>query len=408
MWPKIVAGKSGVRRLDDDSLSVPLGATPDYAAVRKFGEMDLCSGLALVAANEALRDAGLSREAIRSMDVIFGTSKGGIRTFEAANRLLLSRSRTSANPATSAVPLSRERAEYPQEAERRHDADAPLSFLGDFLTNSACDRIARHFHCRGAKLNFVSACATGTHSILMAARRVARGKAKAVIAGSSEASLTPLIVAAFDKMGVLSHRTDEPAAAVRPYDARRDGFAIGEGSGALVIESLESALSRGARIRAEITGWALSGEAYHIASMDPSGESVASTIRLALEKAGLSPKDLDYINSHGTATRQNDVAETRAFKLALGKHAYDIPISSTKPMTGHLLGATGSVEAIITILAIENGFVPPTINLTEPDPECDLNYTPQVGLRRQIEHALTLNYGFGGQIAALILSEFRP
>ncbi len=379
MWPKIAAGVSGVRRLDGDSLCVPLGASPDYNAIAKFDHMDPCSGLALLAAEEALRDSRLSEEAIRGMDVVFGTSKGGLRSFEMASQRFL---------------------------ERGADA-LPDSFLPNFTTNAACDRIRSHFGCGGVGLNFVSACATGTHSIIMAVRRVASGKSNIVLAGSSEASLTPLISAAFDRMGVLSHRTHAPSAAMRPYDAERDGFVIGEGSGALVLESLESARARGARVRAEITGWAFGCEAYHLASMDPSGESVASTIRRALETAQLTAGDLDYINSHGTATRQNDVVETRAFKLALGKSAYEIPISSTKPMTGHLLGATGSVEAVIAILAIENNFVPPTINLDEPDPECDLNYTPQVGLRREIERALTLNYGFGGQIAAIVFSKFR-
>jgi 3-oxoacyl-[acyl-carrier-protein] synthase II len=280
----------------------------------------------------------------------------------------------------------------------------PPSFLSDFLTSSACDCVADHFGCEGPRLNYVSACATGTYSIIMAARRIATGKSDIVLAGSSEASLTPLMMAAFDRMGVLSHGLDAPSAAMKPYNSRRDGFAMGEGAGALVVESLSSALKRGAAIRAEIAGWALGTESYHIASMEPSGESIASTIRHALEKAGLDPPDLDYINSHGTATKQNDVIETRALKLALGKSAYDIPMSSTKPMTGHLLGATGSVEAIITILAIQNGFVPPTINLTDPDPECDLDYTPRVGFCREIEHALTLNYGFGGQIGVIVLN----
>jgi len=378
MWPKIAAGESGVRYLGEDSLCVPLGARPDYEAVARFGEMDVCSGLALLAAEEAVRDAALSEQSIREMDVALGTSKGGVRSFEEASRRFCGRGQ----------------------------GELPQAFLNDFATNSACDRIAAHFGSKGLRLNFVSACATGTHSIIMAARRVAEGKSKVVLTGSSEASLTPLMMAAFDRMGVLSHRTDEPSAAMRPYDARRDGFVIGEGSGAMVIESLESALVRGTRILAEIKGWAFGSEAYHLSAMDPSGESIASTIRRALGMAGLSAGDLDYINSHGTATKQNDVVETRVLKLALAQSAYEIPISSTKPMTGHLLGATGSVEAIITILAIKNSFVPPTINLDEPDAECDLNYTPRVGIHRHIQNALTLNYGFGGQIGAIIFSGF--
>jgi len=379
MWPKLAAGTSGVRYLGGDSLCVPLGARPDYRAVAKFGEVDTCSALALLAAEEALEDSAVPQVDRREMDVVFGSSKGGVGSFEVANRRLL----------------------------ERGPAELPQTFLNDFLTNSACERIADYFRCGGVRLNFVSACATGVHSIIVAARRVAWGKSKMVLAGSTEASLTSLMTAAFDRMGVLSRRISEPKAAMRPYDARRDGFVIGDGSGALVLESLRSALARGARVRAEITGWALGCEAYHIASMDPSGEGIAFAIRGALERARLTPGDLGYINSHGTATRQNDVIETRALKLALGHAVRQIPISSTKPMTGHLLGAAGSVETVISILALQNSFVPPTINLEEPDTECDLNYTPQIGIDRDIQSALTLNYGFGGQIGALIFSRFR-
>jgi 3-oxoacyl-[acyl-carrier-protein] synthase II len=380
MWPKLAAGKSGVSPLDGDSLCVPLGAKPNHFQAEKFGYTEMCSALALLAAEEALEDAGLTEKELRFTDVIFGASKGGISSFEAANRRLL----------------------------ERGPAHLPQTFFNDFITNSPCDRIADYFSCGGVRLNFVSACATGIHSIVAAARRIAEGKSGTVLAGSSEASLTPLVTAAFDRMGVLSHRTEEPAAAMRPYDASRDGFVIGEGSGAFVLESLHSALARGAKVRAEVTGWAIGCEAYHITSMEPTGQTIASVVRSAIENAGLTPGDLGYINSHGTATRQNDVVETKALKLALGNCARAIPISSTKPMTGHLLGAAGSVEAVITILAIQNGFVPPTINLTDQDKECDLNYTPLVGVRRDIENALTLNYGFGGQIGALVLRRFRP
>jgi len=379
MWPKLASGQSGVRYVGDDSLCVPLGATPDYQSIEKFGSMDACSGFSLLAAEEAVRDAGLSEDALREMDIVFGTSKGGLRSFERASAAL-----------------------------RRHGPiGLPPSFLNDFVTNAASDRIAAHLGSMGSRLNFVSACATGTHSIIMAARRIAAGKSRITLAGSGEASLTPLVVAAFDRMGVLSHGTAEPMTAMRPYHRRRDGFVIGEGSGAMVLESLESALERGARIRAEVKGWALGGEAHHLSAMDPSGQSIASRIRYALDMARIEARDLNYINSHGTATQQNDVVETRSFKLALGDNARNVPISSTKPMTGHLLGATGSVEAVITILAIENNFVPPTINLDEPDPECDLNYTPNVGVSRPVQTALTLNYGFGGQIAAIVLAKFN-
>lgn len=380
MWPKLASGQTGVRHLADDSLCVPLGAIPDYGAIEKFGEIDACSAMALLAADEAVRDAGLSGNALRDMDIVFGTSKGGLRSFADANARLMREGPASLKP----------------------------SLMRDFLTSAASDRIAAHFRCGGVRLNFVSACATGTHSIIMAARRIAAGKSRVSLAGSSEASLTPLVVAAFDRMGVLSHSKDDPGKAMRPYDRRRDGFVIGEGSGALVLESLQSALERGARILAEVKGWAFASDAYHLSAMDPSGETIASTIRQALEMAGLLASDLDCINSHGTATGQNDVVETRSFKLALGKSAYEIPISSTKPMTGHLLGATGSVEAVVTILAIQNNFAPPTINLDDPDPECDLNYAPNVGVSRPVRTALTLNYGFGGQIAAIIFSQYCP
>lgn len=380
MWPKLAAGISGVRYLGGDSLCVPVGAKPDYGAVAKFGEIELCSAFGLLAAEEALREAAVGEKCLREMDVVFGASKGGVSSLEKASRRLL----------------------------EKGAAELPASFLTDFMASTVCQRIADYFGCGGVRLNFVSACATGLHSIIMAAKRVAEGKSNIVLAGSSEASLTPLMVAAFERMGVLSRGTGEPSSAMRPYDARRDGFVIGEGSGALVMESLSSARKRGARVLAEITGWAFGCEAYHLVCMEPSGESIAWTIRRALEKAGLSPGDIGYINSHGTATRQNDVVETKAMKLALGNRAYEIPISSTKPMTGHLLGAAGSVEAVVAILAIQNGFVPPTINLGEADRDCDLNYTPRVGLSREIKNALTVNYGFGGQIGAVVFSEFSP
>ena len=380
MWPKLASGQSGVRHLGDDSLCVPLGAMPDYHTIEKFGEIDACSALAILAADEAVRDARLSENALREMDIVFGTSKGGLRSFSDANARFM-------QGGPSALKAS---------------------FMSNFLTSAASDRISTHFACQGVRLNFVSACATGTHSIIMAARRIAAGKSSVSLAGSSEASLTPLVVAAFDKMGVLSHAIQDPAAAMRPYDRRRDGFVIGEGSGAIVLESLESALDRAARIVAEVKGWAFGGEAYHLSGMDPTGQTIAWTIRRALETARLLPSDLDYINSHGTATAQNDVVETRALKRALGKSAYAIPISSTKPMTGHLLGGAGCVEAVTTLLAIQNSFVPPTINLDDPDPECDLDYTANVGVSRPVQTALTLNYGFGGQIAAIVFSQYCP
>jgi 3-oxoacyl-[acyl-carrier-protein] synthase II len=236
---------------------------------------------------------------------------------------------------------------------------------------------------------------------------IRRGSAVAMLAGSNEAGMVELAVASLGNMTALSRRNDDPKTASRPFSAGRDGFVIAEGAGTLVLEELEHAKARGAHIYAEITGYGTTCDAYHITAPMESGEGAQEAMRRALRCAGLNPEDIDYINAHGTSTPMNDASETRAIKAVFGEHAYDLKISSTKSMTGHLMGAAGSIEAVISIQAIQHQFIPPTINLTEPDPECDLNYTPNVGVAAEINHVMSNSFGFGGHNAVLVFSKYN-
>ena len=241
---------------------------------------------------------------------------------------------------------------------------------------------------------------------LRAMHIIRRGDAKAMVAGASEAAIVPLCVAGFNNMTALS-RNDDPATASRPFDLNRDGFVPGEGAGVLVLEALDHALARGAKIYAELVGYGHTSDAYHITAPMETGEGAAKAVEFALRDAGLVPEDIDYINAHGTSTPLNDAAETNALKRALGETAYNIPVSSTKSMTGHLLGGGAAIEAIFCIMAIRESFVPPTIHLEAPDPDCDLNYVPKVGIRRQIRNAMSNAFGFGGHNAVVIFGEFQ-
>jgi len=249
---------------------------------------------------------------------------------------------------------------------------------------------------RGPNFSHVSACATGNHSIGEGARLIQYGDAKVVIAGGAEASVVPLSVAGFAKMRALSTRNDDPTAASRPFDAGRDGFVIGEGAGVLVLEDYEHAKARGARIYAEVSGYAANSDAHHMTAPHPEGRGAMACMRRALRDAGWSTDTVDYINAHGTSTPFNDAAETRAIKEVFGSHARSLAVSSTKSMTGHLLGASGGLEAVICALAIHRGVMPPTINLDHPDPECDLDYVPHTAREAKVRRALSNAFGFGG------------
>jgi 3-oxoacyl-[acyl-carrier-protein] synthase II len=262
--------------------------------------------------------------------------------------------------------------------------------------------LARRLEIGGPLSAPVAACATGAHAIVVGRLMIMAGAADVVIAGATESCISPLLLAGYRNMGVLAADADSPAEACRPYDAGRDGFVLGEGSGIVILESVEHAAARGARVRAELKGGAIGEDIFHPTAPDPSGTAMSETISAALRGAHLRAEEIDYINTHGTATRLNDPSETRAVRTAFGEAARRISLSSTKPMTGHLLGAAGSVEFIIALMALEHGSVPPTINLRRPDPECDLDYTPRAARRRAVRNVMSISCGFGGQIAVLI------
>ena len=261
------------------------------------------------------------------------------------------------------------------------------------------------YNLRGPNHCIVTACASGNNSIGEAMHIIRRGDAKAMVAGASEAAIVPLCVAGFNNMTALS-RNDDPATASRPFDLNRDGFVPGEGAGILVLEDLDHALSRGAHIYAELMGYGHTSDAYHITAPMESGEGAAKAVEFALRDAELAPDDIDYINAHGTSTPLNDAAETNALKRALGETIYSLPVSSTKSMTGHLLGGGAAIEAIFSIMAIRDNFVPPTIHLEEPDPACDLNYVPNIGVRLDVGYAMSNAFGFGGHNAVVIFGEY--
>jgi beta-ketoacyl-acyl-carrier-protein synthase II len=277
-------------------------------------------------------------------------------------------------------------------------------FMPMFLGNMASGTVAIATGARGPNFAPVSACASSAHAIGEAAAIIRRGQADVMIAGGSEAPLARMVVAGFNAMGALSTRNDDPTAASRPFDAERDGFVLGEGGAALILESAEHAARRGAPVLAELTGYATTDDANHMVQPAPGGIGAARAMTLAFDTAGLQPEDIDYINAHGTSTPLNEKFETQAIKAAFGDTAYRVPISSTKSMTGHLLGAAGALEAALAIMAIQQGMVPPTINQTSPDPDCDLDYVPNVARRADIEHVMSNSMGFGGHNVSLIFS----
>ncbi|MBN1562593.1 MAG: beta-ketoacyl-ACP synthase II [Anaerolineae bacterium] len=290
--------------------------------------------------------------------------------------------------------------------EKGHAGVSPL-LLPMMLPDSPSGKVAIDFNLRGPNMAIATACATGNNSIGEATEMIRRGAAKAMVAGSTEASLIHLTVASLSNMGAISRRNDDPPGASRPFAGDRDGFVVGEGAGALIIEELEYAKARGARIYAEITGYGSTCDAFHVTAPLENGEGAQAAMRYALRNAGLDITDIDYINAHGTSTELNDSSETRAIKGVFGDHAYNIPISSTKSVMGHLMGSAGSVEAVLSIKAIEQQFIPPTINLNTPDPACDLNYTPNVGVQAKINHVMSNSFGFGGHNAVLIFSKYE-
>jgi len=385
-WQGLIAGRSGIAPLS--AFDASTYTTRFAGEVRDFDplqfmergdakHMDRYCQFAVAAARMALDDSGLDVPPRSDrVGVLIGSGIGGTWTWENQNLVLRDKGPHRVSP----------------------------YFIPMLIGDMASGQVSIMFGARGPNFAIVSACATSTNAIGEACEIIRRGDADAMIAGGSEAPLTPLGVAGFCSMRALSTRNDEPERASRPFDKDRDGFVMAEGAGAVVLETEESARERGARAYCEIIGYGMSADAYHVTAPAPSGEGCARAMASAIRKAGISPGDIDYVNAHGTSTPLNDKLETDGLKQALGDAAYTVAISSTKSMTGHLLGAAGAVEAIVCAMAITHGIVPPTINYEHPDPECDLDYVPNAARQQAaVKVAMSNSFGFGGHNAALIL-----
>ncbi len=389
MWENLVSGKSGISRIESFDVSEYTtqiaGEVRDFEPelylekkeIRKFDRFTL---FAIGAAKDALEDSGLviTEENRADIGVYIGSGVGGIHTLLENYKTLLMRGPRRVSP--HVVPM--------------------------MISNMASGQISILTGAMGPNSAPVSACATGTHAIGDAFKMIQRGAAEVMIAGGAEAAIVDLSLAGFANMRALSTRNSNPAAASRPFDKDRDGFVMGEGAGIVVMESLDHALKRGARIHAEIVGYGMSGDAYHITAPAPEGEGAYLAMRRAIDDANLSPEDIVYINAHGTSTELNDKFETLAVKRVFGNHAYRLAMSSIKSMIGHLLGAAGGVEAIATIKTIEEGVLPPTINYETQDPDCDLDYVPNVSRKADVPVAMSNSFGFGGHNASIVFRRY--
>ncbi|RKZ27224.1 beta-ketoacyl-[acyl-carrier-protein] synthase II [bacterium] len=389
-WKSLINGKSGIgtiTKFDASGYAVRIaGEVKDFdpgdiLSPKERRRTDLFTQYALTAAHEALSDAGIEVEKIDRdrVGVIVASGIGGTVTWEAQHRKLL---------------------------EQGPDRVSPL-FIPMMIINTASGMIAIRYRFRGPNFAVVSACASSGHAIGEAMRKIQYGEADVMITGGTEASITPLSVAGFSVMKALSTRNDEPERASRPFDRERDGFVMAEGCAIIVLEELEHAKRRGAKIYAELAGYGASDDAYHITAPDESGEGPALSMIRAIEDAGRKPEDVDYINAHGTSTPLNDKIETLAIKKVFGERAKDIPVSSIKSMVGHLLGAASAVELAATALTIRDGIIPPTINYENPDPECDLDYVPNEARKKEVKFALSNSFGFGGHNVTLALAKYE-
>ncbi|MEW6696181.1 MAG: beta-ketoacyl-ACP synthase II [Bacillota bacterium] len=390
-WKALTAGVSGIARItrfDPSEYSTQIaGEVKDFDFSRYIDKkegrrMDKFSQYAVVAAAMALEDAHMDMESLDKdrTGVIVGSGIGGMETFEEQCRVLVNRGPGRISPFL--IPM--------------------------MIANMAAGQIAIKFGLRGPNITAITACASSGNAIGDAFKLIQRGDAEVVITGGTEAPITPLAVAGFCAAKAMSTNNEEPERASRPFDVDRDGFVMGEGAAMLVIESLEHAQQRGAQIYAEIVGYGSTCDAYHITAPDPEGYGAASAMQMALADAGLKPEDVQYINAHGTSTPVGDVAEVGAIKKVFGDHAYKLVVSSTKSMTGHMLGAAGAVEGIASVLAIRDDLVPPTINLENPDPACDLDFVPNQARQMTVNVALSNSFGFGGHNVTLAFKKFKP
>ncbi|WZL74811.1 beta-ketoacyl-ACP synthase II [Clostridiaceae bacterium 35-E11] len=388
-WEALKAGKSGIGKITKfDATNYPTKIAGevkdfdpmDYIDKKEARRMDRFTQYGVATTKLAIEDAHLDVEKIDAnrFGVVLGSGIGGIETLEK---------------------------EYEKLMEKGPNRVSPF-FIPMMISNIGAGQISMTFGAKGPNTTVVTACASATNAIGDAFKIIQRGDADVMITGGAEASITPLSVAGFCSMKALSTRNDAPEKASRPFDKDRDGFVMGEGSGILILEELEHAINRGAHIYAEIVGYGMSADAYHITAPAPEGEGAARAMKNAIQDANISPENIDYINAHGTSTPFNDKFETMAIKSVFGEHAYKLAVSSTKSMTGHLLGAAGGIEAIACSLAIAEDFIPPTINYTTPDEECDLDYVPNEGRSTKVCYALSNSLGFGGHNASIIFKKY--
>jgi 3-oxoacyl-[acyl-carrier-protein] synthase II len=388
-WEGICKGTSGIDRItsfDASEFPVQIAAEvkdfdpEDFIERKEIKKMDVFIQYALGAGTMAVEDARLTinEDNADHIGVIVGAGIGGINTIERYHSVLL---------------------------ENGHRRISPF-FIPMLITNLAAGQISMRFGARGPNSCVTTACAAGTHAIGDAFKIIQRGDAEAMIAGGAEAAISPLTIAGFANMKALSTRNEAPQKASRPFDLERDGFVIAEGAGILVLEELQSALRRGAHVYAEVVGYGMTADAYHMTAPDPEGRGVINCMRMALRDAGIPPEGVDYINAHGTSTPYNDKHETMAIKQVFTAHASKVAVSSTKSMTGHLLGAAGGVEAAFCALALLEGIIPPTINYDIPDPECDLDYVPNYARPADVHIALSNSFGFGGTNACIVLKKY--
>lgn len=389
-WDGLVAGKSGVRPIthfDTSDLPTKFAGQienynpEDYFDRKEARRLDPVTQYAVITSDEAVKDSGIDLDTVNKdrIGVMIGTGIGGMTTFYEQSISLHEHGSRGVNP----------------------------FFIPMLIPDMPAGQVSIKYGFRGPNFCAVSACATGSHNIGLAFDSIRFGQSDMVLCGGTEAPVWRIGVAGFSSMKALSRRNDEPERASRPFDKDRDGFVLGEGATLFMLESLDSALERGAKIYGEIVGYGFSADAHHITAPDPEGNGVQLALKNALEMAGIKPEDVEHINMHGTSTPLGDIAETNSIKKVFGDHAYKINLNSTKSMTGHMLGAAGASESLAALLAIYHGVIPPTINQDTPDPECDLNYTPNKAVKRDITYALNNAFGFGGHNTTLVFKKFE-
>jgi 3-oxoacyl-[acyl-carrier-protein] synthase II len=391
-WKNLLDGKSGVgyiTKFDTTNFATKFAAEvknfdPVNYMDRKLAQrMDIFTQFAMAATEMAIQDAGLNSDSKIDKErvaVVYTSGIGGMWTYHTQHELFF------------------------KTGSPRHISPFTVPMM---IIDIAAGYISIRYGYKGPNYATVSACASSANAITDAVMLIERGLADVVITGGTESAICPMGIGSFNAMRALSTRNDAPEKASRPFDADRDGFVMGEGAGTLILESLEHALNRGAKIYAEVAGFGLTADAYHITAPAPNGEGAARSMSMALKDAGLLPEDIDYINAHGTSTKENDKNETQAIKTVFGEHAYKLAVNSTKSMIGHLLGAAGAVEAIATILSITTGKIHPTINYENPDPECDLFYVPNKAIDREVKAAISNSFGFGGHNVSIVFKKFE-